>query len=282
MPPKPSTSPSKVKISPSATKARPPSSPAKPSWKARWKRCKAWNPCRHVSPSVKWALLVTFAFFSLVILVLMTYLYVSLAEEKTHPLDEPMKKLRHTMATGLRSPKLNYENPSKVADEVLKLPQHIEEAEHLYNQRKAKYQSLFKKGLRSSGGWQLFGKNLYYISKGQKNWYDAENFCMSRDAHLASILSEEEQNYINSQLSHSTWIGLSDEEEEGIWEWTDGSTLAIQYWSSNDASLSRFYGNEEKDCASMEPSHSRPSWQEANCHDQKQWVCKESLEVERL
>ncbi|XP_062838171.1 hepatic lectin-like isoform X2 [Anolis carolinensis] len=248
MPPK--SSPSKVRISPSATKDPPP--PDKPKQSCK-ERCNACNPCKNVSPSVLWGLLVVFAIISTVILILMIYLYVMLEDEKSHPLEEPMQKLRNTMATGLRSPKLNYEN-----------------------------QLLFKKGLTSSGRWQLFGRNLYYISKGRKTWYDAENFCVSRHAHLASILSEEEQNYINSQLNRSTWIGLSDEEEEGVWEWTDGSSLTIQYWSSSHAIISRISGSEEKDCTSMEPSHSRSSWQEANCHDLKQWVCKESLRVEGL
>ncbi|XP_062838169.1 CD209 antigen-like protein C isoform X1 [Anolis carolinensis] len=277
MPPK--SSPSKVRISPSATKDPPP--PDKPKQSCK-ERCNACNPCKNVSPSVLWGLLVVFAIISTVILILMIYLYVMLEDEKSHPLEEPMQKLRNTMATGLRSPKLNYENPSKVADEVMKLPYHVEEAEKLYMERKKKYQLLFKKGLTSSGRWQLFGRNLYYISKGRKTWYDAENFCVSRHAHLASILSEEEQNYINSQLNRSTWIGLSDEEEEGVWEWTDGSSLTIQYWSSSHAIISRISGSEEKDCTSMEPSHSRSSWQEANCHDLKQWVCKESLRVEGL
>ncbi|XP_042326343.1 CD209 antigen-like protein C isoform X2 [Sceloporus undulatus] len=192
-----------------------------------------------------------------------------------------MKKLRSTMAIGLRSPQLNYENPLRVAEEVVQLPTHIERAEKDFKDRKIKYLTLFKKGARSSGGWQLFGRSFYYISKGQKTWYDAENFCLSRDSHLASILSDEEQNYINSQLKQSTWIGLSDEEVEGNWEWTDGSSLTTQYWSDGHPRPTWESGEEEKDCAFIEPFTGGPNWSEANCHEVKQWVCKETLEVKR-
>ncbi|XP_078232776.1 uncharacterized protein LOC110079838 [Pogona vitticeps] len=146
-----------------------------------------------IPPGVMWCFLGTFAFVCLIVLIATAYLYSSLAAEKKNPLDEPMRRLRITMAAGLRDPKLNYLNPMKVAEEVERLPEYLEEAERAFNQRKVLYQSLFRKGARSSGDWQLFGRSLYYISKGQKNWYDAENFCMSRDAHLASILSDEEQ-----------------------------------------------------------------------------------------
>ncbi|KAH0615708.1 hypothetical protein JD844_026051 [Phrynosoma platyrhinos] len=203
------------------------------------------GPFSNIPPKVLWSIIGMVAVISFAVLITMTYLYISLASQKKHPLDEPMKKLRSTMAIGLRSPQLNYENLA-----------------------------LFKKGARSSGGWQLFGKNLYYISKGQKTWYDAENFCMSRDSHLTSILSEEEQNYINSQLKRSTWIGLSDEEVED-------RLILVLYWSSGHPKSSWDYGEEEKDCTSIEPLSSGPNWSEANCHELKRWVCKESLEIKR-
>ncbi|XP_028598788.2 CD209 antigen-like protein C [Podarcis muralis] len=203
-------------------------------------------------------------------------------KEKESPLDQPMDKLRTAMATGLRNNELMTENPMKVAEEVTNLPQHIADAENLYNERKVKYQNLFKKGAKSSGGWKLFGKNLYYVSKGKKTWYDAENFCMSRDAHLASILTDEEQTYITSQLTTPAWIGLTDESEEGNWEWTDGSRLITQYWSAGNPNSWENYGDSEEDCASIIPSSREKNWSECNCHELHSWVCKESLDTGEL
>ncbi|KAF7252699.1 C-type lectin domain family 4 member F [Varanus komodoensis] len=86
-------------------------------------------------------------------------------------------------------------------------------------------QSLFKKGARTSGAWKVFERSLYYISTEKKTWHDAESFCMSRDAHLASVNTDKEQNYISSQLDEPAWIGLTDENEEGNWKWSDGSRV---------------------------------------------------------
>lgn len=71
---------------------------------------------------------------------------------------------------------------------------------------------------RSSHGWQLFGRSLYYTAKGKKSWYDAEYFCRSRGAHLASILSDEEQVLYFSFFSPEIWV-------------TPGR--ALLYWAAN-------------------------------------------------
>ncbi|XP_060135097.1 CD209 antigen-like protein C [Zootoca vivipara] len=232
---------------------------------------------------IGWIFLGIFAFICFCVLVTTAFLYYKMNKEKSSPLDQPMGKLRTAMATGLRNNDLITENPLKVAEEVTNLPQHIADAENLYNERKVKYQNLFKKGAKSSGGWKLFGKNLYYISKGKKTWYDAENFCMSRDAHLASILTDEEQTYITSQLTTPAWIGLTDESEEGNWEWTDGSRLITQYWSAGNPNSWENYGDtEEEDCASIIPSTREKNWSECNCHELHTWVCKESLDTGEL
>ncbi|XP_061440943.1 CD209 antigen-like protein C isoform X2 [Rhineura floridana] len=202
---------------------------------------------------------------------------------KTAPIDprlDPLMKLRSTMATTFKSPKLNYDNAIKVAAQVKTLPDQLAAEQQAYKKRKLKYQNLFKKSARSADGWVVFGRSLYYISKGKKTWYDAENFCMSRDAHLASILSDDEQSYVTSQLSHPAWIGLTDETQEGKWEWTDGSRLFTQYWSDGKPTRSERHGELEHDCTSIVPSSNGYNWKDAYCHELHRWVCKENLDIE--
>lgn len=41
--------------------------------------------------------------------------------------------------------------------------------------------------------WKYFNGKFYYFSRDKKSWHEAENFCVSQGAHLASVTSQEEQ-----------------------------------------------------------------------------------------
>ncbi|XP_053114487.1 C-type lectin domain family 4 member F-like isoform X2 [Hemicordylus capensis] len=197
------------------------------------------------SPRTAWAAIGIIAFFNLSVLIASTYFSIKLAEE------------------------------------VERGPQKVDDAEKTFNRWKQKYRALIEKEeKRSSSGWRLHGRNRYYISKGEKTWYDAEKFCMAKDSHLASVLSEKEQRFITSQLKRPAWIGLTDENEEGMWEWTDGSQFTTQYWSAGEPSKSEHYEGGEEDCTSIVPSATGYNWNDADCHKLNGWVCKDSLEVD--
>ncbi|KAM6441416.1 uncharacterized protein PHA67_023120 isoform 1-T2 [Liasis olivaceus] len=99
------------------------------------------TPFNSVSSTALWTLLTTFAIICLVVLTVVSYLYVTLVNQPPHPLEESMKKLRTTMAVGLRHPKLSDGNALKVAEEAVKLPDHIKDAGKTFKNQKIKYQS---------------------------------------------------------------------------------------------------------------------------------------------
>ncbi|KAM3832195.1 C-type lectin domain family 4 member F-like isoform 3-T4 [Vipera latastei] len=169
------------------------------------------------------------------------------------------------------------------AEEVIQLPNYQEDTEKAFQEKKNKYQSIFKKGyVKAATHWTLFGKNLYYISIGRKTWYDAQNFCLSRDSHMVSILNDEEQKFVSLQFNESAWIGLSDENDEGIWQWSDGSRLTIQFWDVDSPTILKKNGEMERDCAYINPSSGVFNWKDDDCHALKQWVCKEIIVMEDL
>ncbi|KAM6441437.1 uncharacterized protein PHA67_023142 [Liasis olivaceus] len=241
------------------------------------------NPITKIPVMYWWIAILVAAGILVTILITSAQTYEKLREEDWTPYNEPMNKLKTTMSVGLRDREvLSYDNPLKVVQLVQNLPEFVRKHEDSYAAEKKKYQALFKKGLRSGGNWQIFGWNLYYVSKAnkRKTWHDAENFCMSRDSHLTSILNEEEQKYVSSQLNESAWIGLTDENEEGHWEWSDGSRLAVQYWADGNPDGSTDDGEGDKDCTFIESSASELNWNDASCQEPRRWVCKESLEYE--
>ena len=67
---------------------------------------------------------------------------------------------------------------------------------------------------------------LEYFGLNQ-TWHDAEEFCVSKGGHLASVNSQFEHNQLRELLKDEkkvqfVWLGGSDEEEEGVWVWSNG------------------------------------------------------------
>ncbi|KAL7975916.1 hypothetical protein Chor_011831, partial [Crotalus horridus] len=173
-----------------------------------------------------WIMICVTAGVLTVILTTSVQTYNALLAEDWSPYDGPMKKLRTTLSIGVRDEKIKHiENgPEEFAVPTI---DRGSDSRLFPKDSLHKAEALFKKGSKTNDNWKLFGWNLYYISKAneRKTWHDAEYFCKSRDSHLTSILNEEEQKYLSSKLNESAWIGLTDENVEGHWEWTDGSRL---------------------------------------------------------
>ena len=74
----------------------------------------------------------------------------------------------------------------------------------------------------------------YYISNSAATWNEAELLCNSLGGHLPSISSQQENDFINSFCSDNPlWIGLSDQDNEGQWAWTNGSQFVYDNWLNN-------------------------------------------------
>lgn len=71
-----------------------------------------------------------------------------------------------------------------------------------------------------------------------KNWKDAKAFCESQGGYLATITSQEENdflyNYITQEGYSSAYFGLSDEGTEGTWLWSNGEELSYTNWHTNE------------------------------------------------
>ncbi|XP_062838991.1 C-type lectin domain family 4 member A-like isoform X2 [Anolis carolinensis] len=199
-----------------------------------------------------WCILGFIALIGIIFLAIVVHFYLMWKTTEKLPIEDPMRNLRRTMATGLRNRNVNYEN-----------------------------YTLYTKVTKTANGWDILGNNIYYVSESKKSWFDAENFCQSRDSHLASILTNEEQNFIAAHIADSFWIGLTDENVEGNWEWSDGSEVMTEYWARCKKNFSRGHEAAEKDCVFIDysPGNLLYSWKDANCHNLKRWVCKEAITV---
>ncbi|GHU55894.1 hypothetical protein FACS1894132_12650 [Clostridia bacterium] len=91
----------------------------------------------------------------------------------------------------------------------------------------------------------VYKGHSYAIFTTKMTWDEAKEFCESKGGHLATITSQEEQEFINNLMNGKPdsyyYLGGSDVEQEGLWRWVTGETWVYGNWNSgepNDGSAS--------------------------------------------
>jgi hypothetical protein len=132
-----------------------------------------------------------------------------------------------------------------------------------------------RKDLSSRGycpdGWVSFNGNCYGHPKDTLlNWADAESHCqgMVSGAHLASIHSAQEQQFVVQTFPSIGWLGGNDIREEGTWVWSDGTPMDFTNWKRSQPDN----GGGNQDC--LDNYYSNPEWDDNFCYQQKLFLCK--------
>ena len=98
----------------------------------------------------------------------------------------------------------------------------------------------FSVSFECPSGWIYWSGNCYKQNQDLLTWGDAEKKCIEYGGHLASVHSDQENNFIfQTSKKAVTWLGGNDLEAEGSWIWSDGSSWSYSNWQSGQPDNAR-------------------------------------------
>lgn len=136
----------------------------------------------------------------------------------------------------------------------------------------------------------LMSANIHYNSYGKEfnktiwnghtyqlcselDWETAKTYCESKGGYLASITSQEENNFLFDYISQNgvgdAYFGLTDAEKEGEWRWVNGETADYFAWADGEPNggteenYAMFHGSSEWNDGSGESNYFICEWDEA-------------------
>ncbi|KAM8921492.1 brevican core protein [Pelodytes ibericus] len=123
------------------------------------------------------------------------------------------------------------------------------------------------------GDWDTFQGFCYKHFHIRRSWEEAETHCRDSGGHLISIMTPEEQDFVNNKYREYQWTGLNDRTIEGDFQWSDGNALLYENWNHQQPD-SYFLSGEN--CVVM-VWHDSGHWSDVPCNYHLPYTCKMGL-----
>ncbi|CAH1789708.1 unnamed protein product [Owenia fusiformis] len=128
-------------------------------------------------------------------------------------------------------------------------------------------------GVGCDSEWSEYEGYCYLGVDINMDWQAGEDYCVNLGAHMTSILTEGEDDFIynlavSSSITGTFWIGFNDINEERMFEWIDGSTIPYENWEHGEPN-----GENNQNCTRIQLSEDW-EWEDKQCTYEKQFICK--------
>ncbi|XP_067462383.1 macrophage mannose receptor 1-like [Thunnus thynnus] len=122
-----------------------------------------------------------------------------------------------------------------------------------------------------SSPWIPYNGHCFHLDRTKKSWSDAQRECRKEGGDLVSISNVEDQSFVISQLGYASndelWIGLNDKKTEGLFDWSDHSTVSFTTWEFGKPSIS----TDQEDCVLIRGENG--NWAARVCEEKHGFIC---------
>ncbi|KAM7400359.1 hypothetical protein PAMA_004852 [Pampus argenteus] len=122
-----------------------------------------------------------------------------------------------------------------------------------------------------SSPWIPYNGHCFHLQQTQKTWSDAQRACLNEGGNLVSIRNLEDQSFVISQLGYAStnelWIGLNDRKREGLFEWSDHSTVSFTSWKFGNPAVF----TDLEDCVLIGGENG--DWADRVCEEKHGFIC---------
>lgn len=134
------------------------------------------------------------------------------------------------------------------------------------------YVLYIKKKTREEGYYDI-GTQYLKLMYTRTNAKDAAKICAKEKGLLVSVRNKEIEHLLwELMIDHSVWsayIGVSDEEEEGVWKYSDTGPVTYSNWDWNG-----MWPREDLNCALIVNTQDGAVWKHATCWENNFFFCQ--------
>ncbi|KAM8728446.1 macrophage mannose receptor 1-like [Acanthopagrus schlegelii] len=122
-----------------------------------------------------------------------------------------------------------------------------------------------------SSPWIPYNGHCFFLNRTEKTWTDAQRACRKEGGDLVSLRNVEDQSFVISQLGYAStdqlWIGLNDRRTEGLFDWSDHSTVSFTSWEYGRPAVS----TNQEDCVLIRGENG--NWADRTCGERHGYIC---------